>query len=212
MEETSDSVLSKDQSVDAKLFDSIQEAHWVAASQRGDAVAFNRLVLKWEKSIYNLTLRMLQDPDEAAETSQEVFLRVFKNIRHFRHKAKFSTWLYRIACNQCLSRLRRRPPGVQYSLDDTSPENPLGQSLPFRESHEGDLLREESRNRVRRALDYLHPDQRVVVELKFFQDLTFEEIAGIVQLPLSTIKSRLYAGLELLKGRLGRASLKVSRR
>ena len=212
MEETLDSAISKDQSVDAKPFDSIQEAHWVAASQRGDAVAFNRLVLKWEKSIYNLTLRMLQDPDEAAETSQEVFLRVFKNIRHFRHKAKFSTWLYRIACNQCLSRLRRRPPGVQYSLDDTSPGNLIGQSLPFRESHEGEFLREESRNRVRRALDHLHPDQRVVVELKFFQDLTFEEIAGVIQLPLSTIKSRLYTGLELLKVRLGRASLKVSRR
>src|SRR5436309_2411491 len=116
MEETLDSVLSKDQLSDAKSLDTLQENHWVKASQQGDVVAFNRLVLKWEKPIYNLNFRMLQDPDEASEATQEVFLSAFRSIGRFRQTAKFSTWLYRIASNHCVSRLRRRPPGVQYSL------------------------------------------------------------------------------------------------
>jgi RNA polymerase sigma-70 factor (ECF subfamily) len=73
------------------------------------------------------------------------------------------------------------------------------------------MLQEESRNRVRQALEYLSADQKVVVELKFFQELTFEEIADVVQAPLSTIKSRLYSGLETLKVRLGEDSLQVKR-
>ena len=212
MEETLDSAISNRRRANSESLDEIQDVHWVKASQRGDALAFNRLVLKWEKSIYNLNLRMLHDPDEAAETTQEVFLSAFRAIRRFRHTAKFSTWLYRIACNHCLSRLRERPQGVHYSLDDSAPGNPAHQSLPAHESHEGSFLDEEQRRRVRQALMFLSPDQRAVVELKFFQELTFDEIAEVVQLPLGTIKSRLYSGLEVLKIKLGRASLRASRR
>jgi RNA polymerase sigma-70 factor (ECF subfamily) len=212
MEEILDSALSKDQLSDAKSLDTFQENHWVKASQQGDVVAFNRLVLKWEKPIYNLNFRMLQDPDEASEATQEVFLSAFRSIKRFRQTARFSTWLYRIACNHCVSRLRRRPPGVQYSLDDPNPENPIHRSLPIQASHEREVLNEERRKRVRQALEHLSPDQRVVVELKFFQELTLEEIAEVVQLPLGTIKSRLYGGLDILKGKLARAFLKASRR
>jgi RNA polymerase sigma-70 factor (ECF subfamily) len=182
-----------------------QESAWIAASQRGDVAAFNRLVLRWEKPIYNLSLRMLADPDDADDATQEVFLSAFRNIRRFRHDARFSTWLYRIAVNHCISRLRRRPPGAHYSLDDRSETaGPILDQLPARHSQEREMLVEESRSRVRRALEHLTPEQRAVVELKFFQELTFEEIAGVVQVPLSTIKSRLYSGLELLKTRLAR--------
>lgn len=203
MDENLDSVLGDSRGTGLNAVESGQESIWIAASQRGDSLAFNRLVLRWEKPIYNLTLRMLQDPDEAAEATQEVFLSAFKNIRRFRQDSRFSTWLYRIAVNHCISRLRRRPPGIHYSLDDERPEAALAASLPARESHEKEFLLKESRNRVRMALEYLPPDQRAVVELKFYQDLTFEEIASVIQAPLSTIKSRLYAGLEVLKVRLG---------
>ena len=71
--------------------DTDREVAWIAASQHGDAVAFNRLVLKWEKPIYNLALRMLQDSEEAAESAQESFLSAFRNIRRFRSDARFST-------------------------------------------------------------------------------------------------------------------------
>lgn len=200
-------MIAKNMSSAATTEDAVQEKDWVRASQRGDNVAFNRLVLRWEKAIYNLTLRMLQNPDEAAEAAQDVFLSAYKNIGRFRQDARFSTWLYRIAVNHCITRLRRRPPGVQYSLDDGKQDAGVSRRFPARDSHEADLLRAESRSAVRTALAYLPPEQRAVVELKFFQELTFEEIAGVIQVPLSTIKSRLYSGLELLKVRLGGISL-----
>ena len=180
-----------------------EENLWVAASQKGDTLAFNRLVLKWEKAIYNLALRMLHDPDEAAEAAQDVFFSAFRNIRKFRTDSKFSTWLYRIAVNHCISRLRKKPPGVHLSLDGQRDQIPLTDRLPGPGSHEQALLREESRRRVRSAMQSLPPEQRAVVELKFFQDLTIEEISAICEIPLSTIKSRVYAGLESMKSRLG---------
>jgi len=209
MQESLDTVLSKNGVAPADSLEKTQESVWIAAAQRGDTLAFNRLVLKWEKSIYNLNLRMLQDPDEAAEATQEVFLSAFKSIRRFRLESRFSTWMYRIAVNHCISRLRRRPQGAHYSLDDANPANPVTRAMPRRESHEGEILLEEARNRVRLALEHLPPEQRAVVELKFFQDLTFEEIAAAIETPLSTVKSRLYAGLEILKVRLGRSFLEV---
>lgn len=182
----------------------LQEAAWVAASQRGDTLAFNRLVLKWEGQVYNLALRMLQDADEAAEATQEIFLSAFKGIRRFRQEARFSTWLYRIAANQCTTRLRQRPPLPYLSLDDEETKASIGKHLIGRGSQETDLLMKENRQRVNQALSRLSPEQRLVVELKFYQDMTFEEMALVVQAPVSTVKTRLYTGLELLKSRLGR--------
>jgi RNA polymerase sigma-70 factor (ECF subfamily) len=203
MDESFGSVLENNRGLGTNAADPGQESAWISASQRGDGLAFNRLVLRWEKPIYNLALRMLVDPDEAAEITQEVFLSAFKNIRRFRQDAKFSTWLYRIAVNRCITRLRRQPPGVHYSLDDPRPVAQMAAKLPVHESHEEGFLQAESRNQVRQALEHLPPEQKAVVELKFYQELTFEEIAAIVEAPLSTIKSRLYAGLEVLKLRLG---------
>jgi RNA polymerase sigma-70 factor, ECF subfamily len=185
----------------------VAESVWVSASQQGDTLAFNRLVLKWEQAIYNLTMRMLQDPDEAAEATQEVFMSAFKNIRKFRQDAQFSTWLYRIAANHCISRLRRRPHGVQISLDDPRGVHPIARDLPAADSHEQEFLRQESCRNVLSALQHLAPEQRAVVELKFYQDLTFEQIAEITQTPMSTVKSRLYSGLGMLKDLLAHAAI-----
>ncbi len=180
-----------------------QETGWILACQQGDTVAFNRLVLKWEKKIFNLSLRMLHDREEAAEATQEVFWLAYRNIRRFRLDSKFSTWMYRIAVNHCISRLRQRPPGAHFSIDDSGDGSPLKGWAPTQESHEKTFLLDEQKESVRRAMKNLPEDQKAVLELKFFQDLTFEEIAEVVQVPLSTIKSRLYAGLEILKSRLG---------
>jgi RNA polymerase sigma-70 factor (ECF subfamily) len=209
MEEILDSALSKNRLSSAEPLEKTQEVAWVLASQRGDPLAFNRLVLKWERSIYNLCLRMLRDADEAAEATQEVFLLAFKSIRRFRLNSRFSTWLYRIAANYCTSRLRKRPPGVHVSLDGSQEGTDVRQSLRTGQSHEGDFLQAESDYRVRSALEFLAPEQKIVVELKFFHDLTFEEIAAILETPLSTVKSRLYQGLQTLKGRLGRKRNRV---
>ena len=135
-----DSAFADERLAGALSPESERETAWIAASQRGDALAFNRLVLKWERPIYNLALRMLQDSEEAAESAQEVFLSAYRNIRRFRQDSRFSTWLYRIAVNQCISRLRRRPPGAHYSLDDEENAAPLTNRLCARESQEQELL------------------------------------------------------------------------
>lgn len=179
-----------------------QEASWISACQHGDAMAFNRLVLKWEKTVYNIALRLLVDREEASEATQEVFLLTFKNIRRFRRDSKFSTWLYRIALNHCLTRLKQRPPGTYLSLEDQmDTANPAPQ-LRVPETQVSELVRREERQMVLKALSHLPPEQKAVIELKFFQELKFEEIAAILEIPLSTIKSRLYTGMETLKIRL----------
>jgi RNA polymerase sigma-70 factor, ECF subfamily len=208
-EQRLDTALTRDDLAEQSSPGTSQENAWISASQKGDDVAFNRLVLKWEKPIYNLSLRMLQSPEEAAEAAQETFMSAYRSIRRFRLEARFSTWIYRIAVNHCITRLRRRPPGVHYSIDDESVEVPWSDRLSERETQERNLLRDEGRRQVHEAMERLSPEQRAVVELKFFQDLTFEEIAGVLEVPLSTIKSRLYAGLETLKSRLGRLGVEA---
>jgi RNA polymerase sigma-70 factor (ECF subfamily) len=95
-------------------------------------------------------------------------------------------------------------------LDGSQEGNEAGQSLAGVDCPEREFFRQESDERVRRALEYLQPEQRIVVELKFFQELTFEQIAFVVEAPLSTVKSRLYHGLEILKVRLGRNAARNS--
>jgi RNA polymerase sigma-70 factor, ECF subfamily len=186
----------------AKAESQTQEDSWVAASQGGDPLAFNRLVLKWEQTIYNVALRILQDREEATEAAQEIFILAFRNIRLFRRNCKFSTWLYRIAINHCNSRLKQRPSGVHLSLDDPKTVELPARQLSVSETQASAMIQSEQKHKVHTALSHLPPDQRSVVELKFFQELTFEEIAAILEIPLSTIKSRLYAALEMLKVRL----------
>lgn len=180
-----------------------QERIWIAASQRGDTRAFNCLVQKWETRIYNVALRLLHDREEAAEAAQEVFLLAYRSIRRFRRDAAFSTWLYRIALNHCLTRLRQRPPGIHVSLADEAGTELLASPFRVAETQMEALLQAEVRQRVGTALAQLTPEQQAVVELRFFQELKFEEIAAILEIPLSTIKSRLYAALEMLRMRLG---------
>jgi RNA polymerase sigma-70 factor (ECF subfamily) len=183
--------------------DQEQERAWISSSQQGDTRAFNRLVLKWEKKVYNVTLRMLRDREEAAEATQEVFLMAFRNIRRFRLDARFSTWIYRIAMNHCLTRLKQRPPGMYFSLDDARDSEKPVEHLQVAGSQVRELLERERQKQILAALSHLPADQQAVIELKFFQERTFEEIAVILETPLSTIKSRLYSGLEMLKIRLG---------
>lgn len=181
-----------------------QELAWIEASRRGDPTAFNRLVLKWERQIYNLVFRMLGNREDARETTQEVFLAVYRNIRKYRQKARFSTWLYRIAVNHCLTRLRRRPPLFQ-SLDDEEGRYsvPLHERLGTPDQQDKELLRLERSRIIRRSLNDLSGEQRAVVELKFFQEETFLTISEILGLPESTVKSRFYAALDVLKQHLG---------
>lgn len=178
-----------------------QEDMWVAASRKGDVQSFNRLVLKWEKTVYNIALRLLQDREEAAEATQDIFLHAYRNIQRFRRDARFSTWIYRIAMNHCITCLRRRPPGIHQSLDGGGFEESAVQ-LQVSHTQIDSIIHSEQQRRIYTALSHLAPEQRAAIELKFFQGMTFGDIAAVLETPLSTVKSRIYSGLEILKVRL----------
>lgn len=178
-----------------------QDLAWIEAGRRGDPVAFNRLVLKWERRVYNLVLRMLGDPEESAEATQEIFLKTFRSIRNFKGDSRFSTWLYRIAVNHCITMLRRRP-GLTVPLEEESEYSSNRTGLACEGTQEKEFLATERRREVLNSLSLLSAEQRAVIELKFFQEETFASMSEIVGVPISTIKSRFYAALEVLKGRL----------
>ncbi len=178
-----------------------QEEHWIRQSQQGNSAAFNHLVLKWERTIYNMVLRMLRDPEESSEVCQEVFWAAFTQIRSFRGQSRFSTWLYRIAGNRCLTQLRKRPKYREISLD--SHDFSRVAQTKIAQGQETAVWRRERNERIARALGRLSPEQRIVVELKIFQEQSFEEIAALLEVPPSTAKSRFYSALNILKRSLG---------
>lgn len=181
--------------------DTSQEASWIEASRKGDTAAFNHLVQKWETTVFNLALRMLQDGEEAADVCQEVFLSAFRNIRRFQRRSRFSTWLYRIASNKCLTRLKRSPRRGELPLEGTEGTKRM-RGLSLVENQDRLIWERERRGQILKALRGLTDEQRIVVEMRIYQDRKFDEIAEILDLPSSTVKSRFYSSLSQLKDEL----------
>ncbi|HEX5836144.1 MAG TPA: sigma-70 family RNA polymerase sigma factor [Pyrinomonadaceae bacterium] len=167
----------------------------------GNAEAFGEIVRRWERRIFALTYGMLGREEDARDATQETFLAAFRNLRTFRGEAKVSSWLHRIAVNQCITRQRRARVRNESALDDDEQTaNTFATPLDW-----SPVAVTEGRQRtaaVRRALNSLPVDLRQVVVMKEFEELTFREIAEALDLPLSTVKSRLYTGLKQLQMRL----------
>jgi len=171
----------------------MDDAVLVERIRSGDRYAFNLLVWKWEKPIYNLALRVLGSEEDAAEVCQEVFIKAYMHIHEFRGDARFSTWLYRIAINCCHNHLRRRH--RQRKLQVQAPDVE-GATAPDAEAviHQTQLV-----DRIHRALQALPEDQRLVVELRVMHELSVEEVARIMGIPEGTVKSRLYYAVKRLR-------------
>lgn len=184
-----------------------EEASLVRACQEGDQTAFNLLVWRWEKPLFNFTYKYLGDAQLAQDLVQETFLRVLRSIRGYEHRGSFSTWLYRIAVNLCKDHLRkRRLPMV--SLHDYY-TTPSGERVYVKDRvADEDAWSDESlaaanlEELVRRLLAGLPDEQRVVILMKEYQALTFREISEVLDIPESTVKSRLYRGLRTLREHL----------
>jgi RNA polymerase sigma-70 factor (ECF subfamily) len=174
----------------------------VARSQRGDADSFNELVLRWERPIYALAYRTIGREEDARDVCQETFLRAFRALPGFRGQAKFSSWLYRIALNLCRDWIRRerRAPVVQPPEDMDLIE--MAAAAEPSESIEDLVARKDLARMVERAMAHLPEEQRTAIVLKEYHGLTFQEIADLVGCPLSTVKTRLYQGLTVLRREL----------
>ena len=173
----------------------------VASCLAGERSAFDQLVLRWDRKIQGAIYRLIGSEDEARDLCQEAFLKAYRGLGGFKGEARFSSWLYQIALNLCRDRMRRRKGRTLVSLDALEAD---GQAPVLRDDTTAlDLaLTRDLERHVKAAVMALALDQREVIVLKEYEGLTFQEIADVLDLPVSTVKTRLYRGLDKLKERL----------
>ncbi len=177
-----------------------EEANLVAASKKGDQDSFAKLVQQHQRRVFNLVFRMLQQYEEANEVTQETFLAAWQGLPSFRGDARFSTWLYRIAYNCALKQLeqRKRDRAIQVELQTEE---------MVTSSTQEQRVDAEIESRARQALVHeqlanLPAKYRIVLVLRHLQDMTYEEMAEILTMPIGTIKTHLFRARNLLKERL----------
>jgi RNA polymerase sigma-70 factor (ECF subfamily) len=175
------------------IFRAVEDADLIRQATRGNVESFNLLVSRWEKRVYNYLLRITANREDALDLTQDAFLKAYQNLRKLDDPGRFAPWLYRIAHNEAYSMFRKRKP--QTDVDQIEPEATQTKITVGGSS----VFPIELSLAVASALDRLSADQREAVVLKIYQGFKFEEMAEILSCPVSTIKSRLYTALELLK-------------
>ncbi len=172
----------------------------------GSEQAYETLLLRFQQPVYNLSLRLLNDPSDASDVVQEVFLKVFRNVGHFRGQSSLKTWIFRIAINEAHNqrrwffRHRHREVGMEEEQEDVRNRSEVladsGQS-PF-----DYVFDQEKQVMIEEALARINPTFRAAVVLRDITDLSYEEIADILQVSLGTVKSRILRGREALRHEL----------
>ena len=189
-----------------------EERRLVEGCRRGDFECFERLVGRYEKKIYNLALRMLRDPDDAREILQETFLKVYDNLEKFRGEAHLSTWIYRIAMNEALMRIRknkRRPRPLEVTDEDGERREidvEDGAPVPVER-----LLTRELGGELDRAIALLPEDYRGAFLLRDVEGLSNEQIAKAMKLSVPAVKSRIHRARVFLRNELSRYFTKERR-
>jgi RNA polymerase sigma-70 factor (ECF subfamily) len=173
------------------------------ALREGSEAAYEALILRYQQPVYNLVYRLMDDPADAADVVQEVFLKIFRNITAFRGDSSLKTWIYRISCNEAYNHrrwfMRHRKHEIGLESDEEGTAN-LNNILPDRgrtafeqaSDHEMHALIED-------ALTELNPQFRAAVVLRDIEDMSYEEIAEVLQVNLGTVKSRILRGREALR-------------
>lgn len=173
------------------IFREVEDRDLIAQARRDNVEAYNLLVSRWEKRIFNYLLRLVKNREDAQDLAQDVFVKAHQNLRKLEDPSRFAPWLYRIAHNEAYSLLRKNRPETEL---DAALHEPWIAPGPTRR-----MLPIEVSIAVERALERLSNEQREAVVLKIYQGFKFEEMAEILGCPVSTVKSRLYTALDLLK-------------
>ncbi|MGO4372369.1 RNA polymerase sigma factor SigW [Paenibacillus sp. 2TAB19] len=182
----------------------VMEARLARLSLKGDQGAFAELVSLYQDKLFHMAYRMLNNRQESEDVVQDTFLRVYKNLDRYDETLKFSTWIYRIATNLCIDRLRKRKP--VYSLDAESSEHegldgysmiPSDDRTP-----ETEMLLSDTQRIIHQAIETLPPKYKTVMTLRYMQDLSLQEIGDIMDMPVTTIKTRVHRGREFLRKKL----------
>lgn len=169
------------------IFREVEDRDLITRARRGNVEAYNLLVSRWEKRVYNYLFRLVRNREDALDLTQDTFLKAYRNLARLEDEDRFASWLFRIGHNEAYSLLRKTRPDGELAEEASLPGGP-GRMLPV-----------EVAIAVESALARLSEDQREAVVLKIYQGFKFEEMAEITGCPVSTVKSRLYTALELLK-------------
>ena len=171
--------------------------------------AFGEIVKRWERKIFALCFGMLAREDEAKDAAQETFIAAYRHLKNFRGDAKVSSWLHRIAVNQCLTIKRRQKTRSESYLDDEENAAERIFVAPSRQMPSKTTEQNERLHLVRQAVQSLPLDLRQIVVMKEFEEMTFQEISDALEVPLSTVKSRLYTAFKQLRMKLERTPVEV---
>lgn len=177
----------------------------VANAKKGDNKAFESLLKKYRKSVYYMLLKMVKNADDAEDLTQEAFAKAFNSIEKFDSKYAFSTWLFRIATNNCIDFIRKKR--VQTVSIDQPVEGDDGSNMRFDVKDENPdpnqkVQKKQRQHYLNMAIDRLPEKYRVLVELRYFKELSYEEVAKELQIPLGTVKAQLFRARELLNQEL----------
>ena len=169
------------------IFREVEDRDLIGKARDGSIDAYNLLVSRWEKRVFNYILKLVGHREDAMDLCQDVFLKAYQNLRKLEDTAKFAGWLFRIAHNESYSLLRKNRPEEEMG-PELAPPSQGGRMLPV-----------ETTLAVAAAMKRLTSEQREAVVLKVYEGFKFEEMAVVLDCPISTVKSRVYAGLENLK-------------
>ena len=181
--------------VETTLTSAEQDRFSVRAALQGDQAAFGDLVTRYQMAVYNMAYRMLGNPTEAEDAAQEVFVRAWKQLHSFQPERRFSTWLLSIASHHCIDLLRRRRPSAP--LDDVALYVPSDDPAPL-----DTVLQGEQSDMVRNLLDTLPDKYRSVTILRYYNDLSYDEIAKMTGLTESAVKTQLHRARRMLADKL----------
>jgi RNA polymerase sigma-70 factor, ECF subfamily len=171
------------------IFREVEDRDLIAKARRGGVDAFNLLISRWERRVYNYLYRLVGNREDALDLTQDSFLKAYQNLGKLEDESRFAPWLFRIAHNEAYSMLRKNRPETE--LTEPAPEARGRRMFPI-----------ETTLAVESAMSRLSPDQKEAVLLKIYQGFKFEEMADVLGCPVSTVKSRLYTALDLLKDAL----------
>jgi RNA polymerase sigma-70 factor (ECF subfamily) len=184
------------------------EQLWLARARQGDDQAFSQLVETYQRPVFNVCYRMLGDAAEAEDAAQESFIRAYTRLDSYDPKRKFSSWMLSIASHYCIDRLRRRRFSL-VSWDDLPPWRWLPDADPQPEEA---ALRNEEQRQIQELLNQLPPDYRAAVILRYWHELSYEEIAEALDSTLSAIKSRLFRARQMMAEAAAKAEAKPTGR
>ena len=174
-----------------------EEMQWVRSARSGDQEAFAQIVVRYTGAVYNLCYRMLGSPQDAEDATQEIFLRVYTRLESYDSERRFSTWILSVASNYCIDRLRRRK-FAWVTLDDVAFVLPSTELGPERSA-----LKQEQADQVQAALQHLPEQYRLVTILRYWYDMSYDEIATLTGLTESALKTRLHRARKQLAAALG---------